>query len=70
MGILDSISDLLGSLSGGSSSGSSGSPRSGVVDYGKQKKDGSHDHRYNTGGDRTPAQKEGDKKKGQNESGE
>jgi len=34
----------------------------GVVDYGKQKKDGSHDHRYNSGGDRTQAQKEGDKK--------
>lgn len=36
----------------------------GVIDYGKQKKDGSHDHRYDTGNDRTPAQKEGDKKAG------
>ncbi|MGX2955868.1 hypothetical protein ACWIYZ_02125 [Ursidibacter arcticus] len=33
------------------------------IDYGKQKKDGSHDHRYNTGKDRTPKQKESDKKK-------
>ena len=28
---------------------------------GKQKQDGSHDHRTNKGKDRTPAQKEGDK---------
>ena len=67
MGIFDSISDLLGGLSGGSSSGS---PISGAIGYGKQKTDGGHDHRYNTGDDRTPAQKEGDKKKGKNESGE
>ena len=26
-------------------------------------KDGDHDHRCNEGGDRTPAQKEGDKKR-------
>lgn len=37
--------------------------KSGFIDYGRQKKDGSHDHRYNTGTDRTPAQKDGDKKK-------
>jgi hypothetical protein len=36
---------------------------SGIIPTGKQKKDGSHDHRTNTGNDRTPAQKEGDKKK-------
>ena len=36
----------------------------GVISGGKQKNDGSHDHRTNTGGDRTPAQKEGDKKTG------
>jgi hypothetical protein len=36
---------------------------SGAIPGGKQKQDGSHDHRTNTGGDRTPAQKEGDKKR-------
>ena len=41
-----------------------GSPLRGLVDYGKQKKDGSHDHRYNRGDDRTPTQKTGDKKSG------
>jgi len=35
----------------------------GAVPYGNQKKDGSHDHRYNVGNDRTPAQKEADKNK-------
>ena len=67
MGIFDSISGLLSALSGGSSSGSSsGSLINGAIGYGKQKADGSHDHRYNTGDDRTPAQKEGDKKNGKN----
>ena len=32
----------------------------GVIKGGKQKADGSHDHRTNTGGDRTPAQKNAD----------
>lgn len=64
MGILDSLSDLLGGLIGGSPSSS---PTNGAIDYGKQKNDGSHDHRHNKGDDRTPAQKEGDKKKGKNE---
>ena len=32
-----------------------------AIDYGEQKKDGGHDHRYNTGEDRNPKQKEGDK---------
>lgn len=36
----------------------------GVIDYGKNKKGGSHDHRTNRGDDRTQAQKEGDKKHG------
>jgi len=31
-----------------------------VIKYGKNKKDGSHDHRFNTGDDRTPNQKRGD----------
>ncbi len=34
-----------------------------MITYGKQKKDGSHDLRGNRGGDRTPAQKAGDKKR-------
>lgn len=37
--------------------------RAGFVPYGGQKKDGSHDHRYNKGSDRTPAQKEGDRRR-------
>ncbi len=37
--------------------------RSGVITTGKQKKDGGHDHRTNTGNDRTPAQRKGDKKR-------
>jgi hypothetical protein len=41
-----------------------GFPVHGLIDYGRQKKDGSHDHRYNCGDDRTPAQKTGDKKPG------
>lgn len=35
--------------------------RSEFISYGKNKKDGSHDHRTNCGNDRTPAQKAGDK---------
>ena len=35
-------------------------PVSGVIDYGKNKAGGSHDHRTNRGNDRTPAQKAGD----------
>lgn len=31
--------------------------------YGDQCKDGSHDHRFNRGEDRTPSQKEGDSKR-------
>lgn len=38
-------------------------PRQGVIDYGKEKKDGGHDHRFNTQKDRTPAQKQGDSKR-------
>jgi len=32
----------------------------GFVKGGKNKRDGDHDHRTNSGGDRTPAQKSGD----------
>lgn len=42
----------------------SGFPMPGLLDYGSQKKDGSHDHRCNKGDDRTPAQKAGDQKPG------
>ena len=31
--------------------------------YGPDKQDGGHDHRYNSREDRTPAQKEGDRKR-------
>lgn len=36
------------------SSGASRSLVQGFIPYGKMKKDGSHDHRYNCGDDRTP----------------
>lgn len=35
----------------------------GLVPYGRPKADGSHDHRFNRGNDRTPAQKRGDAKR-------
>lgn len=35
----------------------------GLIDYGGNKIDGSHDHRYNKGDDRTNAQKAGDRKR-------
>lgn len=35
----------------------------GIIDYGNDKKDGGHDHRNNKNDDRTPSQKEGDKKR-------
>jgi hypothetical protein len=38
----------------------------GVIPYGHSKKDGSHDHRTNRGGDRTAAQREGDLKRTRN----
>jgi hypothetical protein len=34
-----------------------------AIPYGASKKDGSHDHRYNKGTDRTSAQKQGDTKR-------
>ena len=65
MGLLDSLLDALKS---GSKSPSNSDDRGfgevrGVIDYGKNKSDGSHDHRTNKGGDRTPSQKDGDKKR-------
>lgn len=41
----------------------SNSSQRGVIDYGKQKDGGGHDHRTNKGKDRTPAQTTGDKKR-------
>lgn len=35
----------------------------GMIPYGRNKPDGSHDHRSNHGVDRTPAQKSGDAKR-------
>lgn len=35
----------------------------GALNYGRQKSDGSHDHRSNKGADRTPAQKSADAKR-------
>lgn len=43
--------------------GNSSSPLKGIVDYGEQKSSGGHDHRYNKGDDRTPAQKKSDNEK-------
>ena len=37
--------------------------RQNAIPGGKQKSDGSHDHRTNKGGDRTPSQKQGDEKR-------
>lgn len=39
------------------------SPMNSAIEYGKNKADGSHDHRTNIGKDRTPAQKSADEKK-------
>lgn len=35
----------------------------GIVDYGRNKPSGGHDHRSNRGDDRTPSQKSGDEKR-------
>jgi hypothetical protein len=35
----------------------------GLLPYGGNKQGGSHDHRYNKGGDRTPSQKSGDRRR-------
>lgn len=37
-----------------------------VIDYGGNCNDGSHDHRTNRGDDRTPAQKNGDRRRRKN----
>ena len=35
----------------------------GAIDFGRNKNSGGHDHRTNVGSDRTPAQKEADRKR-------
>lgn len=59
MGLFDSLLDIANTVASNSSNDNS----HGAIEGGKQKKDGSHDHRTNTGGDRTPAQKAGDKQR-------
>lgn len=54
MGIFD---NLFGSKSNSNTS------THGAIPGGRQKNDGGHDHRTNAGNDRTPAQREGDKKR-------
>ena len=59
MGFLSFVADVLVSVAK-EAAGKNGGSRDGTlgaIDYGQQKKDGSHDHRYNTGKDRTTAQK-------------
>jgi len=51
---------LLDKLLGGSSD-SNGDVRQGFISSGRNKKTGGHDHRTNTGDNRTPSQKEADK---------
>lgn len=41
--------------------GSGNSNTHGVISGGRQKNTGGHDHRTNTGDDRTPSQKKGDR---------
>ena len=57
-----SILDMLGFLKAIGRSKNEGIKR-GAIEYGDQKQDGTHDHRNNKGGDRTPRQKEGDRKR-------
>ncbi|MEN4779946.1 hypothetical protein ABEH00_20025 [Pantoea agglomerans] len=57
MGFFDSFKDVFGS--------DKEDNLRGIISNGPQKIDGGHDHRYNKGSDRTPSQKEGDKKRSQ-----
>lgn len=55
MGFLDLLKNIV-------SGNNSGTRTVGIINgYGKNKMDGSHDHRTNKGADQTPAQKEGHK---------
>jgi len=53
MGLFDKVKSSLGS----------GDMTAGAINNGPQKKTGGHDHRSNTGDDRTQAQKKADKEK-------
>lgn len=60
MGILDG---LFGNNSKSSDDSDNDFVSFGVIEGGRQKNTGGHDHRTNTGDDRTPAQKAGDEKR-------
>lgn len=69
MGLFDSLTkavasavatNVFGQRSQGPSLPGNSMGRMGAIDYGKQRLDGGHDHRYNTGVDRTPAQRAAD----------
>ncbi len=53
MGLFDKVKSILGS----------GDMSTGIIKNGPQKKTGGHDHRSNTGDDRTQAQKKADEEK-------
>ena len=53
MGLFDKVKSSLGS----------GDTNAGIIKNGPQKKTGGHDHRSNTGDDRTQAQKKADQEK-------
>ncbi|MEI6270023.1 MAG: hypothetical protein WCP01_14185 [Methylococcaceae bacterium] len=66
MGIFDVLLDAVKTITkNGAGNGSrSDDPRVHYdIPYGGNKNDGGHDHRYDKGKDRTPAQREGDKKR-------
>jgi len=60
MGIFDSLLEKASSVISDSSEDAN---TCGFIEGGRQKNTGGHDHRTNTGDDRTPAQKEGDEKR-------
>lgn len=58
MGLFDVLKAVVGHAVSSSNPGVRG-----AIDYGGTKIGGGHDHRYNTGADRTPAQKAADEAK-------
>ncbi|PLY57302.1 hypothetical protein HBH1_04394 [Herbaspirillum sp. BH-1] len=59
--MFDLLAKIISKATSSSKTDSSGN--FGLINYGAQKKDGSHDHRYNRGGDRTTLQKQADEAK-------
>lgn len=57
MGIFDVLLEVAGNIV------RNGDDRSSGLAPGPDKQNGGHDHRYNTGKDRTPSQKKGDEKR-------